>query len=154
MDENYMIRLYNENKEIIDNDLLYNDIKVPNYEEQACCNNVICSGFGNNNIFCYISDICFKDIPLDEEEIISNISNFNREVKTPLCSNKKKLLTPDDIIVNNESNNNNNNNSDMINQNQNQNKNLIRNSLASNPSNDSAAEPIRPLRRNGSCRFG
>ena len=142
MDENYMNRLFNENKEIIENDLLYNDHEVPNYEEQACCNNIICSGFGHNNIFSYISDVCFKDIPLDDEEIISNL---NQEIKTPLCSNKKKLLTPNDIIINHENNDINDN---IINQNQSQNQNLIRNSLASNPSNDSAAEPIIPLRRN------
>ena len=140
MDENYMNRIYNENNE---NDLFYNSNEVSKYEEQACCNNCIFSTFSNNNIFSYINDICFKDIPLDDEEEINNLNLNNQEVKTPFCSNKKKLLTPNDIIINNENNNNN-----IINQNENQNQNLIRNSFVSNPSNDSAAEPIIPLRRN------
>jgi hypothetical protein len=139
MDENYMNRIYNENNE---NDLFYNSNEVSKYEEQACCNNCIFSTFSNNNIFSYINDICFKDIPLDDEEEINNLNLNNQEVKTPFCSNKKKLLTPNDMIINNENNNN------MINQNENQNLNLIRNSFVSNPSNDSAAEPIIPLRRN------
>ena len=140
MDENYMNRIYNEDNE---NDLLYNE--VSNYEEQACCNNLFFSTFGNNNnIFSYINDICFKDIPLDDDEEINNFNLNNQEIKTPLCSNKKKLLTPNDMIINNENNNSNN----INNQNENENQNLIRNSIRSNPSNDSAAEPIIPLRRN------
>ena len=139
MDENYMNRVYNENNE---KDLFYNGNEVSNYEEQACCNNLIFSSFVNNNIFSYINDICFKDIPLDDEEEINKLNLNNQELKTPLCSNKKKSLTPNDMIINNENNNN------IINQNENQNQNLIRNSLASNPSNDSAAEPIISLRRN------
>ena len=139
MQENYVDRIYNENNNENKKGLLYNDNEVSNYEEQACCNNILFSTFGNNNIFSYINDICFKDIPIDDEEINNNL---NHEMKTPLGSNKKKLkLTPDDIIINAEENNNN------ININ-NQNQNLLNNSLASNPSNDSAAEPIRPLRRN------
>ena len=139
MHENYVDRIYNENNNENEKGLLYNDNEVSNYEEQACCNNILFSTFGNNNIFSYINDICFKDIPIDDEEINNNL---NHEMKTPLGSNKKKLkLTPDDIIINAEENNNN------ININ-NQNQNLLNNSLASNPSNDSAAEPIRPLRRN------
>ena len=139
MQENYVDRIYNENNNENEKGLLYNDNEVSNYEEQACCNNILFSTFGNNNIFSYINDICFKDIPIDDEEINNNL---NHEMKTPLGSNKKKLkLTPDDIIINAEENNNN------ININ-NQNQNLLNNSLASNPSNDSAAEPIRPLRRN------
>ena len=139
MQENYVDRIYNENNNENEKGLLYNDNEVSNYEEQACCNNILFSTFGNNNIFSYINDICFKDIPIDDEEINNNL---NHEMKTPFCSNKKKLkLTPDDIIINAEENNNN------ININ-NQNQNLLNNSLASNPSNDSAAEPIRPLKRN------
>ena len=139
MQENSVDRIYNENNNENEKGLLYNDNEVSNYEEQACCNNILFSTFGNNNIFSYINDICFKDIPIDDEEINNNL---NQEMKTPFCSNKKKLkLTPDDIIINPEENNNN------ININ-NQNQNLLNNSLTSNPSNDSAAEPIRPLRRN------
>ena len=133
MEENNTNNINQENNE---NELIYDGNEVSNYEEQACCGNFIFSPFGNNNIFSYINDICFKDIPLNDEEIINNI---NQEVKTPLCSNKKKL-TPNDIIINNENNNNN------INPNPNQN--IFRNSLKSNPSNYSAAEPIIPLRRN------
>ena len=137
MNENFIHRIDSEKKE---NELIYSDNHIPNYEEQACCSNFL-SLFGNNNVFGYINDVCFKDIPINDQELIDNI-NINQEIKTPLCSNKKKLkLTPDDIIINVEENNNNNTN------NQN-NQNLLRNSFASNPSNDSAAEPIRPLKRN------
>ena len=132
MDENYINRMYNDNNE---DDLLYNGNEVSNYEEQACCNNLFFSTFGNNNIFSYINDICFKDIPLDDDEEINNFNLNNQEIKTPLCSNKKKVTPEENIIINNEKKENNNNN-------------LIRNSIASNPSNDSAAEPIIPLRRN------
>ena len=131
MDENYMNRIDNEIKE---KDIIYSDNNIPNYEEQACCSNFLSSTFGNNNIFSYINDVCFKDIPINDEEIMSNI-NINEEIKTPLCSNKKKVSPEENIIINNEKKENNNNN-------------LIRNSIASNPSNDSAAEPIIPLRRN------
>ena len=131
MDENYMNRIDNEIKE---KDIIYSDNNIPNYEEQACCSNFLSSTFGNNNIFSYINDVCFKDIPINDEEIMSNI-NINEEIKTPLCSNKKKVTPEENIIINNEKKENNNNN-------------LIRNSIASNPSNDSAAEPIIPLRRN------
>ena len=130
MDENYINRIDNENKE---NDIIYSDNNIPNYEEQACCSNFLSSTFGNNNIFSYINDVCFKDIPLNDEEIMSSI-NINQEIKTPLCSNKKKITPEENIIINNDKKDNNNN--------------LIRNSIASNPSNDSAAEPIIPLRRN------
>ena len=70
-----------------------------------------------------------------------NNLNINQEIKTPLGSTKKKL-TPDEYKINDNRNNN-------INQN---NQNIFRNSLASNnpPSNDSAAEPILPIRRNNS----
>ena len=130
MDENYMMRNEGEKK---DNELIYSDNHIANYEEQACCSNFFSSTFGSNNIFGYINDVCFKEIPINDEEIINNI-NINQEVKTPLCSNKKKVTPNDDIILNNNNNINN--------------QNLIRNnSLASNPSNDSAAEPIIPLRR-------
>ena len=137
MDENYMYREDNEN---IENDLIYNSNEVSNYEEQACCSNFLTSTFGNNNIFSKINDICFKDIPINDEEIINNL-NINQEIKTPLGSKKKKL-TPDEYKINDNRNNN-------INQN---NQNIFRNSLASNnpPSNDSAAEPILPIRRNNS----
>ena len=98
MDENYLNRINNENNNKNEKGLLYNDNEVSNYEEEACCNNIFFSVFSNNNIFSYINDICFKDIPIDDEEIINNL---NQEIKTPLCSNKKKLkLTPDDIIIN------------------------------------------------------
>ena len=115
MNENFIHRIDSEKKE---NELIYSDNHIPNYEEQACCSNFL-SSFGNNNVFGYINDI-----------------NINQEIKTPLCSNKKKITPNDDIIINN------NNNNIVI-----SNQNLIRNSLASNPSNDSAAEPIIPLRR-------
>ena len=131
MDENYMMRNNDEKK---DDELIYSDNHIANYEEQACCSNFFSSAFGNNNIFGYINDVCFKDIPINDEQIINNI-NINQEIKTPLCSNKKKVTPNDDIIINNNNNINN----------QNLNR---KNSLASNPSNDSAAEPIRPLRRN------
>ena len=133
MDENYIIRNEDEKK---DNELIYSDNHIANYEEQACCSNFLSSTFGNNNIFGYINDVCFKDIPINDEEIINNL-NINQEIKTPLCSNKKKITPKEDIIINNNKNNNNINN-----------QNLIRNSLASNPSNDSAAEPIIPLGKN------
>ena len=131
MDENYLNRIDNEKKE---NDIIYSDNNIPNYEEQACCSNFLSSTFGNNNIFSYINDVCFKDIPINDEEIMSNI-NINQEIKTPLCSNKKKVTPEENIIINNEKK-------------ENSNQNLIRNSIISNPSNDSAAEPIIPLRRN------
>jgi hypothetical protein len=128
MDENIIHRVESEKKE---NELIYSDNHIPNYEEQACCSNFF-SSFGNNNIFGYINDVCFKDIPINDQEIIDNI-NINQEIKTPLCSSKKKITPDDEIIINNNNNINN--------------QNIIRNSLASNPSNDSAAEPIIPLRR-------
>ena len=131
MNENFIHRIDSEKKE---NELIYSDNHIPNYEEQACCSNFL-SSFGNNNVFGYINDVCFKDIPINDQELIDNI-NINQEIKTPLCSNKKKITPNDDIIINN------NNNNIVI-----SNQNLIRNSLASNPSNDSAAEPIIPLRR-------
>ena len=159
MIDNSLQRIENENE----NDLIYNDNFIPNYEEQACCQNLMFSAFGNNSILSYINDICFKDIPINDQEIINEI---NQEVKTPLCSNKKK--TPNEYN-NNVNNNNINNSKDNIdkesksnsnsilnigNENNNilinneRNYNLIRNSLASNPSNDSAAEPIMAIRRN------
>ena len=132
MNENFIHRIDSEKKE---NELIYSDNHIPNYEEQACCSNFL-SLLGNNNVFGYINEVCFKDIPINDQELIDNI-NINQEIKTPLCSNKKKITPNDDIIINN-----NNNNNIVI-----SNQNLIRNSLASNPSNDSAAEPIIPLRR-------
>ena len=155
-------RIENENGN--ENDLIYSDNFIPNYEEQACCNNVIFSTFGNNSIFSYINDICFKDIPINDQEILNNI---DEEVKTPLCSNKKK--TPNENSnkeennkINEDEDEKDNNNiekkSDSVfnigNENNNilinneRNLNLIRNSLASNPSNDSAAEPIMAIKRN------
>ena len=151
-----------------DNDIIYSDNFIKNYEEQACCHNIIFSTFGNTSIFSYINDICFKDIPINDQEIINQM---NQEVKTPLCSNKKNTpkenennnnnainLNKNDIIdnfndnidIDKESNNflniGNENNNILINNEINYN--LIRNSLASNPSNDSAAEPIMAFRRN------
>lgn len=151
-----------------DNDIIYSDNFIKNYEEQACCHNIIFSTFGNTSIFNYINDICFKDIPINDQEIINQM---NQEVKTPLCSNKKNTpkenennnnnainLNKNDIIdnfndnidIDKESNNflniGNENNNILINNEINYN--LIRNSLASNPSNDSAAEPIMAFRRN------
>ena len=137
MEENY---LNISNNEEYENDIFYNGNEVKNYEEQACCNNIFFSNFANNNIFSYINDICFKDIPINEEELIHSM---NQEFKTPFHSKKKKW-TPKDIIINNENN-------DINLMNQNQSNNSVRNSLVSNPSNESAAEPIIPLRRNNTA---
>ena len=73
--------MYREDNENIENDLIYNSNEVSNYEEQACCSNFLTSTFGNNNIFSKINDICFKDIPINDEEIINNL-NINQEIPT------------------------------------------------------------------------
>ena len=107
--------------------ILYNDNYIKNYEDLACCNNLILSTImqENGNIFMnYINDICFRKEDInDNEEIIKYPSQQN--ITTPLCSNN---------------NINNNNNININNDVQD-----IKSILSENQSNNSAAEPADPI---------
>jgi len=139
----------NNSSEVLDNDLLYNDNYINNYEELACCNNMIISNFLQNNKNNIINSIssCFKNVSLDEEDQL--INNSEQKLITPLCSNNKNCNN-NNIFVNNIDNNNNNINNN-INSNNNENiEHIPNNSLLSevnNPNNESAAEPIMSIKK-------
>ena len=103
--------------------ILYNDNYIKNYEDLACCNNLILSTImhdNGNNFMNYINDFCFRKEDInDNEEIIKYPSQQN--ITTPLCSN----------------NNINNNNNININNDVQDFKSI----LSENQSNNSAAEP-------------
>jgi hypothetical protein len=111
---------YNDN-------ILYNDNYIKNYEDLACCNNLILSTIvhdNGNNFMNYINDFCFRKEDInDNEEIIKYPSQQN--ITTPLCSNN---------------NINNNNNININNDVQD-----IKSILSENQSNNSAAEPADPI---------
>ena len=154
----------NNSSENLNNNMIYNDNNIQNYEELACCSNSLITTFiqeNGNYILNYINDLCFKDVSIDDEAQIVN--NPNQKLETPLCSNNKNnnYNNPNNNIfitnnIENQINNrynqnykNNNNNQNNINQNNQNNQNnnhSLNNSLHSqtinNPSNDSAAEPI------------
>ena len=107
--------------------ILYNDNYIKNYEDLACCNNLILSTImhdNGNNFMNYINDFCFRKEDInDNEEIIKYPSQQN--ITTPLCSNN---------------NINNNNNININNDVQD-----IKSILSENQSNNSAAEPADPI---------
>ena len=107
--------------------IIYNDNNIKNYEDLACCNNLILSTImqeNGNNFMNYINDICFRKEDInDNEEIIKYPSQQN--ITTPLCSNN---------------NINNNNNININNDVQD-----IKSILSENQSNNSAAEPADPI---------
>ena len=107
--------------------ILYNDNYIKNYEDLACCNNLILSTImhdNGNNFMNYINDFCFRKEDInDNEEIIKYPSQQN--ITTPLCSN----------------NNINNNNNININNDVQDTKSI----LSENQSNNSAAEPADPI---------
>ena len=107
--------------------ILYNDNYIKNYEDLACCNNLILSTImhdNGNNFMNYINDFCFRKEDInDNEEIIKYPSQQN--ITTPLCSN----------------NNINNNNNININNDVQDFKSI----LSENQSNNSAAEPADPI---------
>jgi hypothetical protein len=143
----------NNGPESLNNNMIYDDNYIQNYEEMACCSNSIFTNFlqeNGNYILNYISDLCFKNVSIDEEAQIVN--DPNKKLETPLCSDNKKsskdIITNNiDNQINNQNIRNNQNNQYIHNNNQNNqnNNHSLNNSLHSeviNPSNDSAAEPI------------
>ena len=152
----------NNSSENLNNNMIYNDNNIQNYEELACCSNSIITTFiqeNGNYILNYINDLCFRDVSVDDEAQI--INNPNQKLETPLCSNNKNnnnnnnnnnfITNNIDNQINNYNNNENNNNIYNRNNGNNQNNqnnnnhslnNSFRSGIINNPSNDSAAEPI------------
>ena len=140
------------NSEIFNNNIQYNDNYNQNYEELACCSNSIITTFiqeNGANFLNYINEACFSNAPLDEEAQII-INNPKQKVKTPLCSSKKinKENETNDLNFDNLINNNNLNNYINNNDNNDNNNNIkknLNNSLMgerNNLSNEEAPEPI------------
>ena len=119
------------NSQVLNDNMFYNDNYIKNYEELACCNNTIISTFfqeNATNILNYINDFCFNNVQIDEEAQIINDSK--QKVKTPLCSQKEK----NNNNINEENNNinnyiNNNVNNKMNNNRYNNENNNINNSF-------------------------
>ena len=136
------------NSEILNNNILYNDNYIQNYEELACCSNSIITTFiqeNGANFLHYINDLCFSNASMDDEAQI--ISDPKLKLKTPLCSSKKlnkdiETNNPNfDNLINNSINNYINN----IDNNNNNIKKKLNNSLmveVNNLSNEEAPEPI------------
>ena len=138
------------NSEFLNNNVLYNDNYIQNYEELACCSNSIITTFiqeNGANLLNYINDLCFRNVAIDDEAQI--ISDPKQKLKTPLCSNNKKVNRdietnePNfDNLINNSINNYINNIDNKINNNVKKN---LNNSLmveGNNMSNEEAPEPI------------
>ena len=130
----------NNSLEKCNDNILYNDNYIKNYEDLACCNNLILSTIiqeNGNNFMNYINDLCFRKEDInDNEQIMKN--PFQQNISTPLCSNN----------INNININNNNNSSNNSNNNSNNNNNDgqdIRSILSEKISNNSAAEPADPI---------
>lgn len=139
------------NSEILNNNILYNDNYIQNYEELACCSNSIITTFiqeNGANLLHFINDLCFRNVEIDDEAQI--INDPKQKLKTPLCSSNKKVnkgmetYDPNfDNLINNSINNNIINNID--NKNNNNVKKNLNNSLMherNNMSNEEAPEPI------------
>ena len=136
------------NSEILNNNILYNDNYIQNYEELACCSNSIITTFiqeNGANFLQYINDLCFSNASMDDEAQI--ISDPKLKLKTPLCSSKKlnKDIETNNPNFDNLINNNINNYINNIDNNNNNIKKKLNNSLmveVNNLSNEEAPEPI------------
>ena len=138
------------NSEILNNNIFYNDNNIQNYEELACCSNSIITAFiqeNGVNFLNYINDLCFRNVSIDDE--VQIISDPKQKLKTPLCSSNKKIdkdienNTPNlDNLINNNVNNIDNNIDNNFNNNIKKN---LSNSLmggGNNLNNEEAPEPI------------
>ena len=123
--------------------ILYNDNYIKNYEDLACCNNLIFSTIiqeNGNNFMNYINDICFRKEDInDNEEIMKYPSQ--KKITTPLCSNNNNIYKNNNSIINSNIINNNINNSINYNNDIHDNKSI----LSENQSNNSAADPADPI---------
>ena len=79
----------NNSLEKCNDNILYNDNYIKNYEDLACCNNLILSTIiqeNGNHFMNYINDLCFRKEDInDNEQIMKN--PFQQNISTPLCSN-------------------------------------------------------------------
>ena len=118
--------------------ILYNDNYIKNYEDLACCNNLILNTImheNGNNFMNYINDFCFRKEDINDNNEIMNYPS-QQNIATPLCSNN---------INNNINNNIYNNINNNININNNNDSHDVKSILSENQSNNSAAEPADPI---------
>ena len=119
--ENSFPKSFNDN-------ILYNDNYIKNYEDLACCNNLILSEIiqeNGNNFMNYINDFCFRKEDINDNKEIN--FHFKQNITTPLCSTNN---------INNNIDNGNINKSDVQD---------IKSFLSENQINNSAAEPDEPI---------